>query len=110
MRLEKGSNKELLDSVRQIFRIHTLKSLDGWNKLFLLFHLEGHFQNISLNGIENLNEEVIYKIIYAAVVSINDSYRLINIIEKSAPKFWDKLKSYDVSGMETASKMGDMGF
>jgi len=65
---------------------------------------------IAKNGIESLNEEVIYKVIYAAVVSINDSYRLINIIEKSAPKFWDKLKKYDVTGMETASKMGDMGF
>ena len=68
---------------------------------------------VSKKGLEALNEEdIFYKTIFAALTNnaTGDTYVLSNIIQKSAPEFWDKIKSYDSAGMEVAADMGDMGF
>lgn len=64
-------------------------------------------------GLEALNEpDIFYKAIYAALIQdANDEvYKVTNIVKNSAPAIWDKIASFDVSGMEAAADMGDMGF
>jgi hypothetical protein len=63
--------------------------------------------------LEVLNEnDLFYKAIFTAITKNADNslYEISNIISKNAPAFWDKIKSYDVSGMDMAANMGDMGF
>lgn len=82
-------------------------------RLFIYNYSSILVNEVSKKGIEILNdEEIYYKAIFAAITKGEDNtvYELANIIKKNAPTFWEKVSSYDVSGMESAADMGDMGF
>lgn len=83
-----------------------IKDIESRNKLseFLISILENTDLNIDV--IANLID---YKKLFNEVSKLPDSYKMINRL-KQLPTIYSSLKSISVSEIDSASKMGEMGF
>lgn len=82
-------------------------------RIFIYRYTAIIMNEVKANGLDALNEpDLPYRAIYASIVKDADSevFKLANIVKTNAPSLWDKISSYDVSGMNDAADMGEMGF